>query len=651
MTVSPKLRYLLNLVILSLLLAAGPAMVASAVQQFAAVICRQEGVSFLQIIQGFSHAWLYLSGVALAFGCLMRIPFLAHAVHWFEQRFFEVRSRNLDNSLSLVSALAIPPIGLIVALLEWRWIREWAMSAQIARFLGRDVAVTDSVVFLIVMEVGLLLLVPLVTWALARIRPSRFVSGHDYSASDTRLIRVISVFALVFWVLPILGGMVERWQASRVASQNVLIVLVDCMRADHVGAYGYTRETTPNIDAVAADGVVFEYPVAQSNWTKPSVASLLTSLYPSQHRILEGDLYWEPGENVPVAVPTVGVLPEGVHTLAEAMRAAGFATAGFVNQAHLVGYLGFDQGFEIYGDRLSDDEVLSSFKAWLPRRKAWFAYLHFNRLHSPYEPLERFDIFGSDHGRQALQGLIDGPDAIDFPTLVRMVREGDMSLSSAQLEELMALYDGELLEVDHKIGEIIRHLKRNHQYTRTMIYIIADHGDGFLEHGFLDHGGTSLYSELTRVPLIVKFPHRQYAGSRVDGIVQLVDIMPTILEWHGLQAPPDVVGNSFRPLIKGEGLRRSIAFSESEGATAIFHHDYKYLLNDSGGVEAYRYPSDTMDRQDLSQGIHPETLAEVRQIAEKRTELNAAYAESFELQGRELEAIEIEQLRALGYLD
>ena len=186
---------------------------------------------------------------------------------------------------------------------------------------------------------------------------------------------------------------------------NVVVLLIDCLRADHVGAYGHTNATTPGIDRVAADAVRFEQAIAQTNWTKPSIVSLFTGTYLSQHTIAEGRLA---GKTEDDTVHARHVLIEDLTTMAESLSAAGFATAGFVNQGHLADYLGFGQGFDLYEAELHDPEVQSHFMEWVEGLEAerFFAYLHLLDLHFPYTPQDHIDIFNDGLTERVITPLI-----------------------------------------------------------------------------------------------------------------------------------------------------------------------------------------------------------------------------------------------------
>ena len=180
---------------------------------------------------------------------------------------------------------------------------------------------------------------------------------------------------------------------GRSARPNVIIILVDALRADHVGVYGYTRDTTPNLDRFSQDAVIFSRAISQTSWTKPSIPSLFTSLYPTHHGVLEGSSKDTKGHI------TSDILQDSLVTIAETFREHDYKTVAFVQNAQLRGFLGFAQGFDLYDDRAGDaDKINKSFESWLDQGhgEPFLAYLHYLDVHWPYQPPAPYDtIFGT----------------------------------------------------------------------------------------------------------------------------------------------------------------------------------------------------------------------------------------------------------------
>ncbi len=316
---------------------------------------------------------------------------------------------------------------------------------------------------------------------------------------------------------------------------NVVLIVVDTLRADHLGAYGYARPTSPRLDDLAASGVRFATTRSASSWTASSVASIFTGLYPAVHGLEKGD----------------DVLAGDLTTLAERFAANGYATAGFsANAAFVTTEQGFAQGFDefrvLHGEPLrfdsredkipldalwktwakvaSADVVTDAGLTWLEQhgsRAPYFLYLHYFDPHAGYFPpspyRERMGV--------AADAPLVGPGQWDFWML-----STKFGASPEQLAMLRQLYDGEIAFVDDEIGRLVATLDRRGDHP--LIVVTSDHGEEFGEHGGLQHGAT-LFEEQLRVPLIVTGP-RIPKGAVVDTPVSLVGLAATLGELAGL---------------------------------------------------------------------------------------------------------------------
>ena len=295
--------------------------------------------------------------------------------------------------------------------------------------------------------------------------------------------------------------------------RNVLLLMVDALRADHLGCYGYERETSPRIDALANESVLFLNAYAQSPWTKPSIPTLFTSLYPIQHGVYEGEKPDSAG------YLESDVLADEFLTLAEAFKQAGFRTAAFVNNAHLPASQGFSQGFDVYeqGD-LSAAEIQQGFFEFVDQapEAPFFAYLHYLDVHWPFEPESPFDE------------RFAGPEAPAFPGpdgwrgLTDAINQGRIRLSPEEHQQLVSLHDGGIAELDHHIGELLERLRQQGRLDQTIILLTSDHGEELLEHGKVGHGET-LFDEVIRVRMLIRLPGS--AGARrVREPARLLDV-------------------------------------------------------------------------------------------------------------------------------
>ena len=332
----------------------------------------------------------------------------------------------------------------------------------------------------------------------------------------------------------------------------VIVYLVDTLRADHTQPYGYGRDTTPELARFAGDAVVFEQAIAQASWTKPSVASLFTSLLPGKHR----------------AVQLRDTLDSGHVTLAEMLQAKGFATGAVIaNSVIYSAGSNFEQGFDLFagmhgaGNKVSKvveagpvvDEALS----WLDERRGLptFLYVHTMDPHVPYTPPEPFNMKYAPH---------------PSPEHPAVDPRGDYK-EPADLDRLVAQYDGEIAYGDREFGRFVSELKRRGLYERTLMVFLGDHGEEFLDHGQFTHGKT-VFDELIHIPMIVKFPERRDGGRRIKQQVQEVDVLPTVLQEMGLPVPhpPAIAGHPLQAVVAG-GAPEPPAVSEISHRGYVAH--------------------------------------------------------------------------------
>ena len=328
--------------------------------------------------------------------------------------------------------------------------------------------------------------------------------------------------------------------AARHERPNVLLIVIDTLRADHLGAYGYERATSPNIDALlAAQGVMLERAYAQAPWTLPSAASYLTGREP-------GELYRSREAGV--------VIPADVPSLAERMRAAGYRTAAYVANPTLFSAAGFDRGFDTYWlppakiESLArpGDDVVERVTPWLRaygEAEPYFLYLHFVDPHDPYASPDtqgsRSPFF------EEYEGNVTGHDA-------HRLYLGQLELRDpvADRAQLAALYDSEIAYVDRKVAEVMA-LVSDEALEHTLVILTADHGEELGERGGWKHGHT-LYDEQVRVPLLARWDGRIPAGRRISTTVRLLDLVPTILAAAQAPVAPELPGLDLLPVLSGE---------------------------------------------------------------------------------------------------
>jgi arylsulfatase A-like enzyme len=295
---------------------------------------------------------------------------------------------------------------------------------------------------------------------------------------------------------------------------NILLISIDTLRPDHLGCYGYSRPTSPQIDALARSGIVFEQAFTPTTWTLPAHASMLSGVTPYRHGAVVGN------SKIASAVPM----------LAEKLKASGYWTSGLVSGPYVGVRFGFDRGFDAFVERSKNDEreldvyqplVLNAVDALEP---PFFLFVRYFNVHSPFSPEPRFNRFLREAG-EAL-----AIETADLRLLRQDLAAGRATVSPRERDRLVDLYDGEILTADFYVDELLRRVRA--KFPDTIVILTSDHGEEFLEHGNVLHGFT-LFDEVLRVPLIVAGPGVP-EGQRSSALVSLVDITPTILDLAGL---------------------------------------------------------------------------------------------------------------------
>lgn len=365
---------------------------------------------------------------------------------------------------------------------------------------------------------------------------------------------------LLYLILAITAVLLPIHCKSRdIQKPNFVIVIIDALRQDHVGLYGYERDTTPNIDLFAQNALIFQNAIAQCPWTAPSVASLFSSLYPSVHGVITH------------MGGKATVLPDSLETFAEILQKNGYKTAAFVANDWITPDLGFAQGFDVFkeikpiknakqkGKKIPVAEELNNQAfPWLEKNNdsPFFMYVHYMDAHGPYSAPSPYNaLYKSAEDRQLT--------AYERERLSYL--RVDKSIDQNNLHYYIDQYDGEIRYADYHVGELINKLKAYKLLENTVIVITADHGEAFFEHGFCDHG-FGVYDEEIVVPLIIRIPENSImeiknkkilSESRVD----LMDLPRTLLGINGTDFPYRVNGRNLFHL-KKDMFRDHISFSE-----------------------------------------------------------------------------------------
>lgn len=434
----------------------------------------------------------------------------------------------------------------------------------------------------------------------------------------------------------------------RLARPNIIVYLVDTLRADHLGAYGYTPPTSPALDAMAAEGIVFERMFAQSGWTRTSVASLMTGLNPPVHGILG----------------RADALPEEAITLPVLMGDLGYETVAVITNSNVSDTFGFDRGFTAFRylreqardlnpevHRLSDD-VNTEFFSWLDGQETdrpFFAYLHTSDPHAPYAPREPY--LGQFLGVMRRSGITWPRDARAFAA-----RQDGFTATQVR-DEMVALYDAEIAFNDSQFGHLLAGLKERGLDQNTVVIFTADHGEEFLDHDDYGHGKT-LYRELVRVPLVVRLPSREAAGTRPEVTAQHVDLLPTIVEMGGGTAPAWAQGQSLLPALADASWKpqvqvRSYLELDVSSVASLIAGDWHLLRSPMEasrartlGLEMFDLAADPAEAVDLR--AQRDIVAGLLLTAWRRAEANEEPL--FAIDTAEIDEELAARLRDLGYI-
>jgi len=321
---------------------------------------------------------------------------------------------------------------------------------------------------------------------------------------------------------------------------NLILILVDTLRADHLGYHGYSRATSPRLDSLAEDSVVFLRHTGHASRTGPSVATLFTGLHARSHGVVNPLSHFD----------AKGTLDASRRTLAEILSEAGYRCAGFAANPNVSGRFGFSQGFERYQllrwkeARVLNRAALAWIDGWVAEaepRAPFCLYLHYVDPHSPYEaPAPFVKEFSSPDYRGRITGAHRQLDE---------VVAGSLELDDADLAQLRALYDAEIRYLDSQLGVLLVALEAKGLLDESLVVFVSDHGEELLDHDSALHGYT-LYEEQLRIPLMIRHP--ELPARRVSRRSRQVDVLPTVLELLGFPIPEPLQGESLAAAMKGE---------------------------------------------------------------------------------------------------
>jgi len=398
--------------------------------------------------------------------------------------------------------------------------------------------------------------------------------------------KFFTVSSLVLFIL-FIGGC-----SSQDTSQddfNIVLITIDALRADHLSCYGYERKTTPNIDRIAEQGILFKNVIAPSSWTVPSMASLFTSVYPSNHRVTES-IFYKPAEEK-------HILSKELTTLTEILKANGYTTFGVSSNVNLDEKRGFKRGFDYFKHlkKLSIAPLVNkSVCLWedeIKNSNKFFLWVHYIDPHFPYYAKNPWI---EQYTTKELILKLNSQKKLSLKKLMPALKQNPRLLAS-----LIAHYDSEINFVDNHIGELIQRFELS---KNTFIIITADHGEEFLEHDHLAHGH-NLYKETIHIPLIAKLPYNT-KKEMVERHVNLVDIMPSILQILNIKQPEQTLGKSFWPkekLLKTNTFDYSYSELDLENSLkSIITPKWKYIYDYVDKTEyLYHIKSDSCEQNNL----------------------------------------------------
>jgi arylsulfatase A-like enzyme len=428
-----------------------------------------------------------------------------------------------------------------------------------------------------------------------------------------------------------------------VKKPNIIFLMLDTLRADHMGGYGYERDTTPNLDAFASENLKADFAVSTAPWTPTSVASMFTGLYPSSHGMI-------PPNDREIAKSKMSKLASSHLTMAEILKGNGYKTIAVSPNPWITKEFGYTQGFDeyYYLHREIAAEITESGRevidAWskTDQKQPFFLYLHFFDPHDPYTPPDEFK-------NKFSAPLTQSPFLYD-----------------AKMQEEINRYDGEINYLDSELGKFFEYLKSKKIYEDAFIVVVSDHGEQFMEHGSLRHG-YNLFNEEIHVPLLMKTGRDIDKGRKIKETVSTLDLLPTILHRIGLTAAPHLPGISLmneagvkkRKGVMSEIRRVFDQKSVTDGAGARMILELPYSLSryrvtddlnswnssklvgvfDSKNEYACKMPITDLALQARLKGTFDETLAD----AVKSVVL-------IESESAEIKDETLEQLKSLGYL-
>ena len=449
---------------------------------------------------------------------------------------------------------------------------------------------------------------------------------------------------------------------------NVVVIVLDTLRGDRLSCAGYKRPTTPHIDALAAQGALYTHAYSTCFWTLPAHASLFTGLHPLQAGATSETLH----------------LPYENKTLAEVLNDAGYHTGAFVCNSFVSDERGFAQGFQDFVEmwrrqnQKGADSTMSSMEeltvkkmaSWMEaaarETRPFFLFANLNGVHLPYDPIQKYwSQFVTDPGYDSTR-----VHALSTMTSGWAHVAGELPLSETDYRILNDLYDAEVAWADDLVGRVVDVLTRLKIADNTVIVVLSDHGESLGEHDRVDHIA-SMYDPALHIPLVIRFPHAFKPGTRVDDLVSIVDVAPTILDVCGAaELAPGMHAETASLARKNRAKEEFVLAGNERPLTGIEllksrfpGYDYnlidyrlrclrtpshKLIANEGHGAELYNLAKDPGETNNLAQS-QADTQREMMGLLTSSFEKMGKSKEYFMLESKDREALE--KLRSLGYIN
>ncbi len=583
------------------------------------------------------------------------IVFIIAVLLWFHQKRSEIsldRSRLIANQIAFGISLLLFLIFFIKAHLIW--LRSHLFSIE-------------GLLWTAFIAAGSILIFFAIRYLAIRI------SQHNSSRN------LLAGIFLICTIVTVADAYIERkanlpQKISAANRPNILLIVVDTLRWDFVSAYGFPHPLTPNIDALAREGVLYENAISASPWTTPSHASLFTSQYPSRNGV--------DGRNI--------LLDPASKTLAAELSRTGFQTAGFINNVYIRRQTGLGRGFQQYEEFWGRNECSSimllveflheklnpredtgaketrnAITDWLHHdwtgKHPFFLFVHLMEPHAPYgTPASTIQKF--------LPAGVTSQQAAKVNQDPEIFISGKLKMTQRDFEILTSLYQNDVNYVDSVIGEIIQDFRAQDLLDNTLVIFTSDHGEHFGDHALMSHE-LSLYDVLLHVPLIIRFTNRNHAGTRIKETVQTIDIFPSILRFLKSESKLDLQGFSLLPDFF-ERKNHPYAFSEYNNLRAadkmsrrfpdlpdspmwrkkvlksVRTVDWKFIWATDGTRELYSIANDPYESNNLAQS-NPDRVKKMQEILGK---WSTSFKPSRFYQNEEISREALDELRALGYV-